>query len=71
MAKRVTTPVPHLCPSITAVAKIIRRNTTAGHPDRKEAMKLLRFIQDGIHDLRGNESALHEETVRLRRSLSD
>lgn len=71
MPKRLTKPVPHLCPSITKIAKIVRRNTKPGDPDREEAIKLLRFVQDGIHDLRGNEAALHEETVRLRRSLGE
>lgn len=69
MPKRVTKPVPHLCPSITKIAKIVRRNTKPGNPDREEATNLLREVQDGIHDLRANEAALHEEVARIRRSL--
>lgn len=49
-------PVPHLCPAIAEVARVIRRNTKAGDEDRVYAIRLLREVQDGIHQLRYNDS---------------
>ena len=50
-------PVPHLCPALHKVARIVRRNAPVGSEDRAETMRLLRAIQDGIHNLRENQFA--------------
>lgn len=55
-----TTPVGHLCPALAEVARILRRNTAVGHPDRAEAMLLLRQVRMGVHQLRENEVALRK-----------
>ena len=47
-------PVPHLCGAIAKVAKLMRRHTKPRDPDRLEVLRLLREVQDGIHQLRVN-----------------
>ena len=54
-------PVPHLCGDILSVAKIVRRHVPVGHPDREAALKSLKFVQAGIHQLRVNQSKLSPE----------
>jgi hypothetical protein len=47
-------PVAHLCPAILAVARVVRRHVPVGHPDRALALRLLREVRDGCHQLRAN-----------------
>jgi len=49
-------PVPYLCPDIRDVAKIVRKYCPVGHPDRVAALRKLRFVQDGVEQLRFNAS---------------
>lgn len=79
MPRRVPTsvePVPFLCPAINRTARLFREVTEPGEPRRLEALRLLREIQNGIHQLRHNDSerakeveTLRREVERLRRSL--
>ena len=62
-------PVPRLCPSIAEVARIVRRLSEPGDPRRLEALRLLREVQDGIHQLRHNDGEREREVARLRRSI--
>ena len=68
MARRPTSvePVPHLCPAIAEIARIVRRHTTPGDEDRRTAMRLLREVQDGVHQLRHNDAERQAELARLR-----
>lgn len=63
-------PVAHVCPSITKVAKLFRRHTEPGDPDRLEALRMLREIQDAVHQLRWNAAHWEGEAKRLERKVS-
>jgi hypothetical protein len=62
-------PVPYLCPALVQIAKILRSVSEPGDPRRLEALRLLREVQEGIHQLRHNASEHESEALRLRRSI--
>lgn len=61
---RIDTPVPHLCPDLAAVARIVRRHVPVGHPDRADALRRLKDVRDGVHTLRENAAAWEREAKK-------
>jgi len=49
-------PVPHLCPGLLALARLVRRHVPVGHPDRAHALDLIRETRAGVEALRARES---------------